>query len=157
MPPPPCLSGKQASGGEIDSTLTYVFSTSGTYYLAVDAMDGSCGDFVLTGTWRGPVTAVGSERPFSNRFSLIAWPNPARGVTMRFGRIDSGLRGAGRLLIVDAAGRIVHERHILVGDNAREMSWDGRAANGSHVPPGRYLARVSVGDLSVEAPFVIVN
>ena len=48
-----CLTGKESSGGEVDSSLTYVFETDGSYVLVVDSVAGDCAAFVLSGTLRG--------------------------------------------------------------------------------------------------------
>lgn len=49
-----CLTGKESSGGEVDSSLTYVFKTDGSYILVVDSSVDDCATFVLSYTLRGP-------------------------------------------------------------------------------------------------------
>jgi len=151
-----CLTGEQPSGGEIDSTLTYIFTTGGTYYLAVDAMAGSCGDFTMTGTWRGPVTAVDEPVTGANGLRLSASPNPARGRVVRFvGQIEAGLGGEGVLRIFDAAGRAVHAQRLPVRGERFEVFWNGRSLTGSTLAPGRYIARFELGGRTVSTSFVL--
>jgi hypothetical protein len=49
-----CLAGKESSGGEVDSSLTYVFEKIGSYILVVDSSVGDCATFELSYTLRGP-------------------------------------------------------------------------------------------------------
>ncbi len=154
-----CLIGEQPSGGEIDSTLTYIFTTAGTYYLAVDAMGGSCGDFVLSGTWRGPVTAVeGPPVTESNGLSLLVSPNPTRGGAIRFaGQVQAGLRGMALLRIFDAAGRVVHSERLSVAGDRFEVSWNGHSLAGPRIAAGRYIARFELAGKATSTPFVFTN
>ena len=48
-----CLAGKESSGGEVDSSLTYVFQEVGSYVLVVDSSVGDCATFELSYTLRG--------------------------------------------------------------------------------------------------------
>ena len=140
-----CLAGKEPSGGEEDSSLTHVFAADGTYYLVVDVLPSSCGEFSLTGTLRGPVTGVGDDVSSTQGLRIGAWPNPARTGVRFVGRAESGLRGNGRLRIFDATGRAVYTREFAVNTEHFEVSWDGRPNTGPRVPAGVYLARFELG------------
>ena len=50
-----CLAGKEPSGGEVDSSLTYAFVTDGSYVLVVDSAVGDCATFEMSYTLRGPL------------------------------------------------------------------------------------------------------
>jgi N-acetylmuramoyl-L-alanine amidase len=153
-----CLAGEEPSGGEVDSSLTYVFTASGTYYLVLDTMTGSCGDFTLTGTWRGPVTAVDEPAPGPRGLTLSASPNPMRGRAVRFvGRTGAGSGGEGILRIFDAAGRVVYRERLLVSGDRFEVPWDGHSLAGSRVAAGRYIARFEMGGRATSTSFVLAN
>jgi N-acetylmuramoyl-L-alanine amidase len=153
-----CLTGEESSGGEVDSSLSYVFAASGTYYLVVDTMTGSCGDFTLTGTWRGPVTAIGEPGSGPSGLTLSASPNPSRGRTVRFvGRIDTGSRSDGVLRIFDAAGRAVYTQRIPAANGRLEVSWSGHSVAGGSLPAGRYIARFEVAGKTAATAFVLEN
>ena len=49
------LAGKEPSGGEVDSSLTYAFVTDGSYVLVVDSAVGDCATFEMSYTLRGPL------------------------------------------------------------------------------------------------------
>jgi N-acetylmuramoyl-L-alanine amidase len=152
-----CLKGKDSSGGEVDSVLTYVFPSSGTYYLVVDAMQDGCSDFTLTGTLRGSVTAV-DPREQGTALKLVAWPNPSRGVTVRFsGRFEPGSATRGTLRIVDATGRSFYVSEVQSSGDRFDVQWDGRGNSGRRVPPGRYIAKLDIGGRSASTPFVIAQ
>lgn len=152
-----CLAGKEPSGGEEDSSLTYVFTADATHYLVVDVLSGSCGEFSLSGTLRGPVTGVGQSISGGQGLRLAAWPNPSRSRIKFVGRGSSELNGVGRLQVFDAAGRTVFVRDITVSAGQFEASWDGRSSSGQRAPAGVYLARFTLGGQTSSVRLVLAN
>lgn len=141
----------------MDSVLTYVFPSSGTYYLVIDAMQDGCSDFSLTGTIRGTVTSV-DPQGMGSPLTLLAWPNPSRGVTIRFaGRLEAGSARNGRLLIVDASGRSVFASNVQSSGDRFDVQWDGRGNSGKRVPAGSYIAKVDIGGKTASTTFVIAR
>ncbi len=152
-----CLKGKDSSATGVDSSLTYVFPSTGTYYLVVDAMQGDCSDFAISGRWKGAITAVPPPGR-GGRLTLTAWPNPSRGVTIRFaGQITEGSARSGALRIIDASGRTMYVGRIGASGDRFEAHWDGRTSAGAIVPPGWYMVKVDLNGESASTAFVITE
>lgn len=152
-----CLKGKDSSTTGIDSSLTYVFPSTGTYYLVIDAMQDDCSDFTISGRRIGPVTSV----PPSGRavgLTVVASPNPSRGVTIRFaGQLAAGYGNGGVLRILDASGRTLHVRRLEASGDRFELHWDGRTRTGTTAAPGWYIAKVELNGESASTGFVITK
>jgi hypothetical protein len=103
-----------------------------------------------------PVVAA-EERTFVDSFAGPR-PNPFAGqTTLRFSSAGAGA-GAVRLEIYDVTGRLV--RRIVDGTLAAgeyDVTWDGRAADGSRVPAGVYFARLESGGVERTRKVVLLG
>lgn len=140
------------------ATLHYVFASGGTYYLAVDGIAGDCGDFRLTGALHGPLTGIDDQvQADACAPRLVASPNPGHGAIRFVGQLPADRRGTGVLRIFDAAGRLVFQRATEVSGTRFDVSWDGHAQAGAHLPGGVYLARFQLGNESATTQIVLVE
>ena len=140
------------------ATLHYVFASGGTYYLGVDGVGGECGDFHLTGNFRGPTTGVEDGSSQTSSRTLRALPNPTTGAVLFSGNLLGSTAAEGTLTIFDPAGRRVWQTRIHAGGGRFFAGWDGRAKYGQRAPSGTYLARADFsGRLSVTAHIVLLE
>jgi hypothetical protein len=151
-----CLKGKDSSGGEVDSILTYIFPSRGTYYLVVDAMQDGCSDFTLTGTFRGAVTSVATPGIAAGSLSLAAYPNPAQNVVVFRGAVPESRGAATSIVILDLSGRR-HARIPITTIGAYEVRWEGRDANGLRLPAGVYFAKLAIAGTSVGRTVILLK
>jgi hypothetical protein len=90
---------------------------------------------------------------------LTSVPNPTRGTTTI--AVDfSGPRVAGEaeLTIIDVTGRLV--RHLWTGSSMaapHSIDWDGRESSGARVAPGKYLARMRIGDTTAGTHWITMT
>jgi N-acetylmuramoyl-L-alanine amidase len=137
--------------------MRYVFLSSGTYYLVVDALSGDCGDFLLAGTLRGSATAVDDPSGVQSGLRLSALPNPASGGVRFVGRAPEGRPGTGTLRVFDSGGRLLFSRDVVVSGGPFEITWDRLSQHGTRVPAGFYLARFEFSSESMATPVVLVE
>jgi len=123
------------------ATLHHVFATPGTYYLGVDGIGGECGEFRLTGSYRGSVTAVTEGGSPSAVITLSVSPNPARAVVTFSCEVPSSGLGPGTVTIFDAAGRRIWWNNLSASGGRLVSAWDGRSRHGGRVPSGTYIVR----------------
>ena len=95
---------------------------------------------------------------------LAVTPNPATGsATMCFSLPASVIRAAAgasprvSVGIYDASGRSVANLATSGTDQRTRVTWDGRTASGSRVPPGIYFVRVECGAISARTKLVILK
>ena len=93
----------------------------------------------------GSSLGVGDGSSPSAALRLTAEPNPAfRRVSISFA---SGLSGEPSVLVTDVLGRTVRRfTHTRVERGEHRIDWDGRDDQGSRVPAGVYLVRLSLGE-----------
>jgi len=90
---------------------------------------------------------------------LTSAPNPTRGTTtieVDFSRAQ--VAGEAELTIIDVTGRLV--RNLWTGSSLSAPSsieWDGRESSGKRVAPGRYLARMRLGDTTAGSHWITVT
>lgn len=79
---------------------------------------------------------------------LTSIPNPTRGTTtIEIDLSRPRVAGEAELTIIDVTGRLV--RQLWTGSSLSAPSsieWDGRESSGARVAPGKYLARMRLGD-----------
>ena len=93
----------------------------------------------------GTSLGVGDGSAPGAALRLTAEPNPAfRRVSISFA---SGLSGDPSVLVTDVLGRTVRRfTHTRVDRGEYRIEWDGRDDQGSRVPAGVYLVRLSLGE-----------
>jgi len=90
---------------------------------------------------------------------LTSVPNPTRGTTkieVDFSRAQ--IAGEAELTIIDVTGRLV--RQLWTGSSLSAPSsieWDGRESSGKRVAPGRYLARMRLGDTTAGTHWITMT
>ena len=90
---------------------------------------------------------------------LTSVPNPTRGTTtieVDFSRAQ--VAGEAELTIIDVTGRLV--RHLWTGSSLSAPStidWDGRESSGARVAPGKYLARMRLGDTTAGTHWITMT
>ena len=90
---------------------------------------------------------------------LTSVPNPTRGTTkieVDFSRAQ--VAGEAELTIIDVTGRLV--RHLWTGASMSaptSIDWDGRESSGARVAPGRYLARMRLGDTTAGTHWITMT
>lgn len=92
-----------------------------------------------------PTGITDAGRQESRPARMSAYPNPFRGSTTI--RLGAQLADAGRVVIVDAAGRLV--RSLSVERGAAGVTWDGRDVAGRRAASGVYFARAGAESRSV--------
>jgi hypothetical protein len=143
------------STGEIENDVGE--QEAGVVFVSVHMDGDGCSDFTLTGTFTGSTTSV-PPRERGGGLTFLAWPNPSRGVTVRFvGRFEEGSARSGTLRIVDTSGRSVYIGTVYPSGDQFDVQWDCRGNSGNRVPPGRYVARVEIEGKSATTAFVIAR
>lgn len=118
---------------------TYVFGSTGQYYLVVDGMDGESGAFQLSGRLHGATTEVAELIP-PGQLSLLASPNPSvRAVTFS-GTVPDAVKGPAQVHIVDVAGRMVAIIETPIVAGSFQVVWDGQDTAGHRARAGVYFA-----------------
>ena len=84
----------------------YIFASGGTYMLAVDGLNGECGDFTLTTRLHGATTGILPDDGHGGQLTLSSRPNPTRGEVSFTGGVPAQASQV-HLTIHDAAGRLV--------------------------------------------------
>ena len=106
-----------------------------------------------------PSTSVpGDPTPVSSTLALSITPNPVRTRAVLAFQLPSGV-DEGRVVVHDAAGRIVREA-ALSGISREEWAtwvWDCRDGGGRAVGSGVYFCRVSAGEESAIRKMVVVR
>jgi hypothetical protein len=126
------------------------------YIQQPDPIDGELGidDFELANSVVGvPGPAGVAARPVE---LAAPYPNPARGaVACAFDTFDGA---AVRVLILDAAGRIVRAESLPAGAPGRRLwMWDGRDDRGLAAAPGNYRVRAVGPAGGTSRPFVLAR
>ena len=98
----------------------------------------------------GPAAAEAAPRP--DGLALRAWPNPSRGL-VAFEIPRGGGPEPPRIDIFDPSGRLVRE----IGGHGGRLLWKGDDFAGREVPPGLYLARVSIGERSRAVRLILLR
>ena len=142
----------QENGG---ASFTYIFPSTGPYYLAVDGRAGECGPFQITGSFHGPTTdvAMPGGRP-SSGLSLVAYPNPTSGGVVFRGTVPESRAETGSITIADVSGRR-RARILITTVGAYEVRWEGRDEAGAALPAGVYFAEVRVGSNAARRAVVL--
>jgi hypothetical protein len=98
----------------------------------------------MTSDARGAGDGVG-DAAFSS-LRLDAWPNPTRGGVHV--RVRGAERQAPRLVLADAAGRVVRDLtpRLVRTEGTLRGVWDGRDAHGRLVPSGTYFLSLTPAD-----------
>jgi hypothetical protein len=90
---------------------------------------------------------------------LTSAPNPTRGSTsigIDLARVQSV--GQVELMIVDVTGRLVRSLWTGAPNGAPStIEWDGRESGGSRVVPGRYLARLRQGSVTLGTHWITMT
>ncbi len=128
--------GVMLSGSVISGTPTALFSA--TSFIAT-ADDG------------------GVAPPPPKEMRLVASPNPSPGAVRFLGETKQSLPASGVLRVFAVGGRRVFERQFSVTVSPYEVDWDGRAADGSRVPSGVYVANVVIGSESAKTRLVLAE
>jgi len=151
-----CVAGQGDADSDEAPSFQYLFSSSGTYYLAVDAIPDECGRFELAITFRGATTGVapGLDR-VAAPLRMSASPSPSLGA-VRFA-IAGGRPGIGVLRLYDLTGRRVMERAIGFTGGVGNAEWDGRDPTGARVPAGIYLATCEFGSEKCSARVTVLK
>jgi hypothetical protein len=90
---------------------------------------------------------------------LTSVPNPTSGTTtieVDFSRAQ--VAGEAELTIIDVTGRLV--RQLWTGSSLtapRSIDWDGRESSGARVAPGKYLARMRLGDATAGSHWITMT
>jgi hypothetical protein len=151
-----CLAWAYSMDGWSPSSISHIFATGGTYYMAVDGAEGSCGPFNFVGEVTGAKTGVRDWCAPSTYLLYQPYPNPFNPVcTIRY---DIAHAGRARLRVFDLNGSLVR---TLV-DSWREPGaysevWDGKADDGSALPSGVYFYRLEAGDFVATRKMVLLK
>ena len=90
---------------------------------------------------------------------LTSVPNPTRGTTsIEVDLSRARVAGEAELTIIDVTGRLV--RHLWTGSSLtapQTIDWDGRESGGARVAPGRYLARMRIGDTTAGTHWITMT
>jgi hypothetical protein len=90
---------------------------------------------------------------------ITSAPNPTRGTTtIEVDLSRAQVSGEAELTIIDITGRLV--RNLWVGSSLAAPStvdWDGRESGGARVAPGRYLARMRIGDTTAGSHWITMT
>jgi len=90
---------------------------------------------------------------------LKSVPNPTRGTTtIEVDLSRAQVAGEAEITIIDVTGRLV--RHLWTGSSLSAPSsikWDGRESSGARVAPGRYLARMRIGDTTASTHWITIT
>lgn len=140
-----CVAGNGPADSEGDPSFSHVFTSAGTYLLAVDGIPDECGAYSFTATLRGPVTGVGEPTHGYLGPRLVAAPNPARGTILFSAVLPPRVGGEGVLRVFDAAGRVVLEQTCTLESGRTQVIWDARDRTGTRIPAGVYLAALDFG------------
>lgn len=152
---PVCLTGGYPEDARSAPVVDHRFAPGGTYYLAVDGLQGSCGPFELSGEIVDSPTGV---RPGGvPALKLVARPNPAGGPVRLFGSFPSLPGTQSTLEIFDVAGRRLQRFESRADSGELSFVWDHRDDRGRRVASGLYFARLRVGSESVVEKFVILR
>ena len=148
------MAGQYEPIGQDGTGFTYVFGSTGRYYLVVDGMDGEAGAFQLTGWLRGPTTDVGGPTT-PNGLSLVASPNPAGREVAFSGTVSTAVSGSARVRVVDVAGRTVAALDAPIASGTFRVRWNGLYADGHRARAGVYFASVEVSGHSLARTIVL--
>lgn len=146
---------RTADGSDID-VAEFTPLVSGRYPVVVYRQDGEHFDEPLTYHffWSNAVSAAGDETPHRLAFAGAS-PNPMRSrASLQFEMPEAG---AARLTIYDVSGRVV--RSLL--DQVRpagehQLTWDGRADDGTEVGGGMYWARFEAAGKAITRKVVVM-
>jgi len=90
---------------------------------------------------------------------LSSVPNPTRGTTtIEVDLSRAQVAGEAELTIIDVTGRLV--RNLWTGSSLtapHSIDWDGRESGGARVAPGRYLARMRIGDATAGTHWITMT
>jgi hypothetical protein len=90
---------------------------------------------------------------------LTSVPNPTRGTTKIEVHLSRAqLAGEAELTIIDVTGRLVRQLWTGPSLTAPQMiDWDGRESSGARVAPGRYLARMRIGNMTAGTHWITMT
>jgi hypothetical protein len=90
---------------------------------------------------------------------LTSVPNPTSSTTtIGVDLSRAHVAGEAELTIIDVTGRLV--RHLWTGSSLtapHTVDWDGRESGGARVAPGRYLARLRIGDTTAGTHWITMT
>ena len=124
--------------------------------LAVDGLNGECGDFTLTTRLHGATTGILPDDGHGGQLTLSSRPNPTRGEVSFTGGVPAQASQV-HLTIHDAAGRLVSRLESPASSGRFSLAWDGRDLNGVRVHAGVYFVRVFVGGQSSKSTLVVTR
>ena len=153
--PSDCVAGSYYEDSDLDPSVSVVFTQAGQYILAVDAPAGSCGDFQLSGTLRGPTAGV--EAGTGQEHGLRVAPNPMLSRAVIVGAFRRAVDGQAKLTITDARGRRVLQRDLALSRGRVTWEWNRRDMGDKRVAPGVYVVELRYGEEALRSRVVVKN